>query len=121
MSANAAPIWSGVPTSKGWFGAVSTKTRLSETTPPTVPAAVLFPEPGRPSTNKICGCRMKACIDVLDDDLVSLTPSGAGQRSTDFLTLDCGGTASRCIWTRGRCGFVGHDQAETSVDRRPRV
>src|SRR5262252_9502618 len=92
MSANAAPIRSGVPTSKGWFGAVSTKTRLSETDPPTASAAMLFPEPGRPSINKICGCRMDVCTEVARDHTIP----GRRQASINLLSLDYGRTATQC-------------------------
>src|SRR5690348_8951724 len=40
------------------------KTRLSEIELPTALAAVLLPEPGRPSMNKICGCGVDVCIEV---------------------------------------------------------
>src|SRR5215510_8574491 len=67
MSANAAPIGSGVTGSRGWSGVLSRKTLAWERRSPTEAAAVLLPDPGRPSMNRILGPGMDmslltACI-----------------------------------------------------------
>jgi hypothetical protein len=39
---------------------------------------MLFPEPGRPSINKICGRGMDVCIEVLEIILFSNMPQHEG-------------------------------------------
>ena len=55
MSANAAPLSSGTPTSSGCSIWLSRKTRLRGRRWPIVIAAVVLPEPGRPSMKTMCG------------------------------------------------------------------
>ena len=68
----------------------STKTRLSETEPPTAFAAMLLPAPGRPSMNKICGRGMNVSIEVARDHTIPVRR----QASINPLSLDYGRTAT---------------------------
>src|SRR5579859_215852 len=121
MSANAAPIRSGTATSKGWFGAVSAKTRLLGRQPPTASAAVLLPEPGRPSINRTCGRGMEICIEMLDIILFpSILQHGADQcqrnppRSPDKASFIAGCLdADRMRGAPGQMRGVEHDAVKS--------